>query len=210
MIPRFIIALTLVLISAPLTRAQLPPLPGVDDGWTVEKSIIDVKISDSAVAYLGFELTYQNPNDPYEFIMVVMRSIPSVIVKSNTTDSRSLRQASIANYTKKDEQDTLRVMFQERSDPIIYIKWRVKNDANHEGIMVQDGEAMVWFQNYTGEWIVDDTGKKISVEFITELITNGKDKNISVGRKYSLDDVFQMMKVDRSYLEAILGKGEKK
>lgn len=203
-----ILVLLFVLFFSSFTRAQdLPPPPDVD-GWIMEKNAIDVKISDEVGVYIGFELKYQNPSDPQEFVMVIMRSIPAIVIRGRVTDTRSFMQTFVENYANKDETDLLKVLYEERSDPIIYIKWRVKEDPR-TGNMVQDGDATVWLETNAGERLTS-AGEKVSVEFVTELIINGEEKNISVGRKYSLKNGSHILKIDRSDLEAVFGKGDKK
>ena len=203
---RLMLVVLLILFFPSFARTQSVPLPNID-GWNMEKLPIDIKVSDSVVAYIGFELKYQNPTDPNEFVMVIMRSIPAVVARNESEDIRSFKQTLVESYTQKDEQDIIRVIFDERSDAIIYIKWRTKKDPRAE--KVQDGDATVWFQDYTGEWLVS-VGEKIAIEFMTELIINGKEENISVGRKYFIENGFHMWKIDRSDLETVFKEGEKK
>lgn len=203
-----ILVLLFVLLFSSFARAQdLPPPPDVA-GWIMEKNAIDVKISDEITVYIGFELKYQNPTDPQEFVMVIMRSIPAIVVRSQVTNDRSFIQTFVENYANKDEKDLLKILYEERSDPVIYIKWRVKDDPR-TGKVVQDGDATVWLETNAGERLTS-TGEKVSVEFMTELIVNGEEKNISVGRKYSLKNGSQILKIDRGDLEAIFVKGDKK
>ena len=103
---RLMLVVLLILFFPSFARTQSVPLPNID-GWNMEKLPIDIKVSDSVVAYIGFELKYQNPTDPNEFVMVIMRSIPAVVARNESEDIRSFKQTLVESYTQKDEQDII-------------------------------------------------------------------------------------------------------
>ena len=74
--------------------------------------------------------------------------------------------------------------------------------------MVQDGEAVVWFQNYTGEWSVYP-GRKIKIELMTGFADFTDDNVYSVGRRYSIDDKVQVLKADSTDLTLVMKKDKK-
>lgn len=190
-----------------LSGAQSVPLPVVD-GWHVTKYPISITINDLTKAYVGFELKYQNPDDMNEFVMVIMRSTPVIVKRLSANDRTNITSVFVNFFGDKEEEELLEYLYNEKSDPIINIRWKVAKDPVNN-LMVQDGDAMIWFQDYSGEWSVH-SGGKIKIELMTGIADFTGDDNYSVGRKYSIDGKVHILKVDSTDLIAIVDKKKNK
>lgn len=190
-----------------LARADThPPVPDIS-GWTViNVSRIELRISDSSVAYIGLEVEYSNPANPREFIRVIRRHIPLILSKSKNQDGRLLSEATIMLHNQKEEQDRLNEVTN-NSDPIVYVQWRTKSNS-HTGTDMQDGDINVWFLRPNESWLLA-TNKQVEVEFLTENISNGKPHNVFSGMKYQIGNVYHIIRIDRNDLVRLFQAEEK-
>lgn len=200
---KLIVALlfAMILDSNSVKASTIPPFPDIS-GWTVvQTSFIEMRISDLAVAYLGLDMEYQNPSNPTEYVRVVKRHVPLIFVKKEQQDKRLLRSVVTDFYTRKDEEDQL-AKLANKSDPIFYIQWRIKQDLQTRN-NIQDGDVNIWFLESSGNWFFYQN-KVLSVQFLSESIGNGKQRNVFVGRKYQVSGLHHTLKINRSDLTQFL------
>lgn len=194
-----LLALAILFLHYPVQASDEPP--NFRD-WTVKNiSRIELRISDRAVAYLGFETEYSNPNDPTEFAEVIDRHIPLIVAKKKY-NQRQFVAASISSYVDKEEQDRLREL-SKMSDTFIVMRWKVKKDPR-TGNDLLDGNMNIWFMPANGKWFFVENGQ-VSVEFLTENIGNGKSGNVFSGMRFKLFNNYHLLKVDRSDIMVLEG-----
>lgn len=206
------VALTVVIISlfCPyFARADTllnPPTPDIS-GWPIfNMSRTALNVSDVTVAYLGLEVTYSNPIDSREFVRVTRRHIPIIISKQSEPNARLLSEMVTVLYTQKEEQDRL-LEVSRKSDPIIYTRWRTKENP-HTGHDMLDGDFDVWFLSPKGDWMFVKN-QEIKIEFMTENVGNGKPHNVFSGMKYQIGNIYHIIRVDRNDLTRLFQEGEK-
>ena len=198
---------TALIQSAP--EISLPPNV---DGWNViNMSRIALIISDTAVAYIGFETEYNNPNDLSESVKVIRRHIPLIISKNKKVDSRVLSETIITLFIKGEEDQRLKKISSE-ADAILYIHWRTARNPLTGRQNKLDGDINIWFLPADGNWIFVKN-QSVKTEFMTENINSDKpDKkpyNIFSGMKYQVGDAYHIVRLDRSILVALADEGKR-
>ncbi|MDO8496225.1 MAG: hypothetical protein Q7S43_02110 [bacterium] len=191
--------------NPPVVSISNPPVPDITDWKVVNMSRTALNVSDVTVAYLGLEIEYSNPSNPREFVRIIKRHIPLIVSKQNKPDIRLLAEMASVFYTKKEEQDRL-LEISKKSDPIIYTRWRTKDNA-HTGHDTLDGDFDVWLLSSKGDWTFAKN-QEIKIEFMTENVGNGKPHNVFSGMKYQVGDVYHIIRIDRNDLLKLF-KGEK-
>lgn len=192
--------------TALVQSAPEVPLPPNVDGWNViNMSRIALIISDTAVAYLGFETEYNNPDDLSESVKVIRRHIPLIISKNKKVESRMLSETIITLFIKGEEDERLKKISAE-ADAILYIHWRTARNPLTGRQNKLDGDINIWFLPADGNWIFVKN-ESVKTEFMTENINSDKpDKkpyNIFSGMKYQVGDTYHIVRLDRSILVAL-------
>lgn len=199
-----LVAIAFVVISfcpylarANSTLQNLSPPPDITGWKVVNISRVILQISDTPIAYVGLEIEYSNPTNPKEFIRVIRRHIPLILSKSKNQNGRLLSEAAITLYNQKEEQDRLNEVTN-KSDPIVYVRWRTKNNPR-TGTDMQDGDFDVWFLSPKGDWTFIKN-QKVETEFMTENVGNGEPHNIFSLMKYQVGNIYHIIRVDRNDL----------
>lgn len=178
-------------------------------GWeTVRTSRIEFRLSDYAAAYLGLDIEYaeyRNPLNSREFIRVISRHTPLISVQ-NKLNERVILDAATTLYNQKEEQDRFNKLEKE-IDSILFMRWGTKENPR-TGKDMQDGDIDLWFLKSSGECLVAKN-KKLGEQFLTENVGDGKPKNVFVGVKYRIGDVYHILKVNRGDI-LLLTNGDKK
>lgn len=188
---KLIYSLLICILLSSFSRAEAqtttPDRPDVTS-WKVISSPnnISVRISDNVAFNVGLDITYQNPDNKNEFVRQIRFLIPFVTVKSRATMDKNYIDTMIAYTTDGAERDLLKT-YLTKSDPILYIRWSVKDDNDRETVKLdtQNGENEVWFWNSSGEWIYD-RNIKIKVAYPSETFEDLNNELMIVGVKYSL------------------------
>lgn len=183
------------------------PVPSVSGWEVVGKQRIEFRLSDETVAYLGLDIEYfvfRNP-DSGESMQVISRHRPRIFARPKLEDNRRFAQVAASLYADKDEQEMF-VELEKELDPILYIYWRTgKNQVT--GKNAKDGDANIWFMPSDGSCLFTQN-KKIGVQFLSENVGNGKLRNIFVGVKYQIGDVYHILKVNRRDVLTLMNRKE--
>jgi len=185
--------LLVIPLSETVKTAQ-NPAPDLT-GWIQEPvSRVEITVSDSIHVSLGIEVEYKNPANPNEFVRVIAKHVPLVVREQRMPNNRLISEVMLSMYAERDVNELLGKLSKE-SDPIIFMRWHVKKDPK-TGRDAQDGDTEVWFRKNEGDWIFDKN-REVLVEFISENVTNGHNRNVMVGRKYSMNGAYHIFKADR-------------
>src|SRR3989338_7947436 len=172
------------------------PVPDIT-GWEITRqSRIEFRLSDQTVAYLGLDIersTYRNP-DSGEFMQVIRRHTPATFAQPKQENDRLLGEMVEVFYAEKDMKDLLDAL-EKKTDSFLYVYWRIRTNPRN-GNDVLDGDVNIWFMPPGGECRFVQN-EPIGVQFMTEHIGNGKPRNVFVGVKYQVGDVYHILKVDR-------------
>src|SRR3989338_4872845 len=174
-------------LSPPLVaKAQVadPDRPDLTN-WDVY-SASKIKISDKVPYYLGFDMIYQNPNNKKEYVRQIRTFIPFILVKSRAIQDKNYIDTIISYTTDTAERDLLK-SYLVKSDPILYIRWKVQDDFERDTLKLdnRDGENEVWLWNAFGEWIYA-RNVKVKISYPSETFTDLNNELFIVGIKYSL------------------------
>lgn len=185
-----------------------PTAPDISGWEVVQPSRTEFRISDRAIAYLGLAVEYtdyKNPLNSGEFVRVISRHIP-LIPEQKEINERVILDVATTLYNQKEEQERLDKLEKE-SDSILFMRWRTQEDPLM-GRGQRDGDVDLWFLKSSGECLVAKN-EKVAIQFLTENVDNGKPRNIFVGVKYQIGDVYHILKVDRRDV-LLLMNGEKR
>lgn len=191
--------------SAKASSQDIIRPPNVDDWRVVNVSVLDVRLSDLTVVYLGFQVQFQNPVETDEFILVTNRFRPLIFAKSDPRDDRKFQKAIVNFYTQKERQDILEKRYQE-ADAIIYQRWRVTVDQSTNQL-VKNGDVDVWFLTSDGNWKLIKN-EKVDIEPVSILRSKDFKQGILAGIRYSVGDSFQIIRAEPVFLIAALKKGD--
>lgn len=180
----------LLLVSIPVIAQDAssvsvgPDKPDVT-GW---KLVVEYKISVNATDrvgyYLGYDLTFQNPQNPNEFVRQVRLLLPFITVKSNNVLDKNFTDMAMTYVTDGAERELIKG-YLEKSDPVLYVRWRVKDDIDRVSVK-KDGDHEVWLWNAQGNWVYQ-SGVTVKFEFLSETFKELNDELVVVGRKYSIN-----------------------
>ena len=182
---RLFVLLSLFLLLFSVSRAYAQDVVDPNDpsrpditGWTLMpgSSNISVNVSDNLMYYLGFDLTFQNPNDHSEHVRQVRVLTPFIVVKSNASLDKNYTDAAVAYATDGAEKALLKD-YATKSDVILYIRWRVESDIQRGGVDKLVGENEVWFWDATGKWTYGRNLKIDKLISINNLQTKNKIKS---------------------------------
>lgn len=166
-------------------QTSVPVVPDVS-GWTLlpSSSNISVNVSNSVNYYLGFDLKFQNPAKPTEFVRQIRIVTPFVVVKSKNTLDKNYADAAVAYVTDGTEKALLKD-YLTKSDVVLYIRWNIEPDVKL-GTKKLVGENEVWFWKNTGDWIY---GRNLTIGklMMSETFEGFGNYPIIVGAKYSLN-----------------------
>jgi hypothetical protein len=200
----FIIFSPLSARANPIQASSNIPIPDFDRWKIVNSSRIELTISDCASIYLGTEVEYVNPSDSDEFIRVVSRHIPLPVSKCRKYDQRSLSETATVLFNQRAEEEILEARSKE-SDPFLFIRWRTGRDL--DGRNKLSGDVDVWLLPaeglFSGSWLVF-RNIKVDVEFLTENVGDGNNRNIFSGKKYTVGNSYHMVKVSRDDILRLL------
>lgn len=193
------ISLLLVfLLNAPIAMAQQKcPSPPVISGWKqVSIAVIDKSHEDGAVAYLGYEVEYQNQSNTNEYVIVVARFVAIASLPPIFLDHMPYVEIA-SNYIEAEVNKELSGLVNKHSDIFLYIYRKVKIDEQN-GQVVLDGPARYWLLGSDGDCAYA-SGIKISIKDISEPNKNNQEQFIIVGKMYSLNGVRQVLRIDQDY-----------
>lgn len=180
-----------------LDISSIPDRPDVSKWNVFSSSKISVGISDGVMYYLGYDLIYQNPNDPKVYVRQIRVLVPFVVIKS-LGDLDKLADVAITYVTDGAEKELLKE-YLVNSDPILEIRWREKDDLERD-TSILDGENQVWFLDSFGTWVYG-RGLTIDTLWLSEVFKELDNELIIVGRKYSLGkDVYHAHEVPHAYI----------
>lgn len=193
-----------------IARADTCPIIDVDK-WTVnQKTRIEFRTSDEVVAYLGLDIEYvdySNPNNPAEFARVISRHVPLIFGKQKQANDRLFRDLVTSLYVQKEQEDRLGEL-DKKTDTIIYVHWKIKEDPVTKKDM-HDGNIDVCFLKSNGDWFFIQN-KPVSIQFLSERVSNDKSRNVLVGMKYQVDADYQILKINRDDFERLIEESKKK
>ncbi|MBI2065024.1 MAG: hypothetical protein HYT62_03175 [Candidatus Yanofskybacteria bacterium] len=181
-----------------VTGPDSPDRPDVSSWTLVSSSNISVNVSDSVMYYLGFDLEFQNPNNPNERVRQIRMLIPFVVVKSKGLLDKNYADAAVAYVTDGTERALLKD-YATKSDVILYIRWSIESDVSR-GTKKLIGENEVWFWNASGEWVY---GRNLRINKLmpSETFSGFGNYPIIVGVKYSLSrDIYNSTEVPYSFI----------
>ena len=154
-------------------------------GWKLmpESSNISVNVSDSVNYYLGFDLIFQNPKKPTEYVRQIRMLTPFVVIKSKSSLDKNFADVAVAYVTDGTEKSLLKD-YLTKSDVILYIRWNIEPDFKR-GTKKLVGENEVWFWNVTGEWVY---GRNLKINKLasSEIFSEFGKFPIVVGMRYSI------------------------
>lgn len=183
------------------------PIPDVSGWEVIGKSRIEFRLSDEALAYLGLDIEYtilRNPNSG-ESMQIISRHRSRMFARQKVEDNRKFAQVAASLYADRDEQEMFAELEKEL-DPILYIYWIVgKNPATEE--RTKDGDTNTWFMSSDGSCLFTQN-KKVGVQFLSENVGNGKPRNVFVGVKYQIGDVYHILKINRRDVLTIMNPEE--
>jgi len=206
--------------EAPVESTRVDAVQFVPDvsNWTViSVSQIEIRLSENAVAYFGFNIEYQNSTDQKEFVRVLRRHVPLIFFTNKQDDDRLTSEMVITQYVRKEEKEYLRQLF-DKSDPFIYFRWKTKEDSQTSRDIL-DSDIDVWFLRPNGKWLFSQN-KQVAAQLLSENLRNtysrsltpsgrvvldndrtalsgsSKPRNVFVGLKYQLGDIYHILKID--------------
>lgn len=183
-----------------------PSVPDVGGWEVVQKSRVEFRISDEAAAYLGLAIEYtdyRNPLNVNEVVKVISSHIPLISERPKQLNERSLFEITATSYIQKEEQDHLDKLEKE-TDPILYMRWKIKKDSS-TGRNMKDGAVDLWLMQPGGKCF-SAQNQKVAIQFLTESVGDGKPRNVFVGVKYRIGDIYYILKVDRRDLIKLVEK----
>lgn len=190
--------LAFVIVFSPyLARADTPPVPDISGWVNISTSRIEVRMSESKIAYLGLEAVYYNPSNHREFIKVISRHVPIVFVKPKVENNRLFNEVAMSLYANKEEKDRLEELAR-KTDHILYIHWRIRDDSL-DGRGMREGDVDIWLLGPDGVYRFFQN-ERVAIQFLTENVGNGAQRNVLAGRKYQVSDTYQLLKVARQDL----------
>lgn len=195
------ISLLLVfLFNVPIAMAQQKCFspPPVISGWK-QISIAVTHINyeeDGAVAYLGYEAEYQNPNNTKEYVIVVARFVAIASLPPIFIDHMPYVEVA-SNYIEAEVNKELSGLINKHSDIFLYIYRKIKIDEQN-GQVALDGPARYWLLGSDG-YCAYASGIKVSIKDISEPNKNNHEQFIIVGKIYSLNGVHQVLRIDQDY-----------
>lgn len=185
-------------------KAATPPPPDIT-GWKIEnRDIIHVQTFGDVTTYLGFRISYQNPENGNEHVRVYRQCLPKSIIRIKSRGSRDFKDAGSILFKKEEKKDFLTEMLV-KSDPFIYEKWQTAKDPR-TGQNMPAGAVEIWLLNQNGEWVFA-TEQKITCESAGESLENQK---AIVGQKYSLGGDYHILSISRNDLEQLIQARRKK
>jgi len=187
-------------------NCESPSVPDISNWEVVRQSRIEFRLSDETVAYLGLDIEheiYRNP-DSGEFMKVFSRHIPLILSRPKQTDERVIEDVATALYVQKDEEDRLAELGS-KMDPFLYVYWRVQKNSRNENDML-DGDVNIWFMPSDGSCRFFQN-EPVDIQFMTENVGNGKPRNVFVGVRYRIGDVYHILKVDRRDVANLMNGG---
>jgi hypothetical protein len=161
-----------------------PDRPDVSKWNLFSKSSISVIVSDKIKYYLGMDLIYQNPDNLNEFVRQIRVITPFVVVKSKKELDKNFIDM-MTTYVTDGTQRELMKSYEVKSDPILFIHWKVADDIER-GTKKLDGKDEVWFWNSFGEWVYAQDAK-IKFTSTSEIFKETGSEPVIVGIKYSLN-----------------------
>jgi len=187
-------------------QADTSDPPDVSD-WKVEATyLVDVRLSDLVVIYLGLETLYSNPDGSGEFALITKRHRPLIMAKFDPRDDRMFKSAIVNFYNRKELEDILQKRHEE-ADTIVSQKWREIRDVR-TGQPVRTGDIEVWFLDSAGNANVV-LNQKVSTGSVSELRSPDFKDGILAGVKYSIGDSYQIIRAEHTFLIMALKKEEK-
>jgi hypothetical protein len=185
----FFMVFLLLFLAIPIsgeTNSDSPGIPCLDDWTVINRTIINVEASSSVTVYLGFEIEYQNPNNPKEFVRVVRRIVPLVSVRYIKKTSDSQKDLDVSSFfVKKEEYDM------------------VEKDLR-TGTYIQLGNSEIWILNSDSDCWYFSRNEKVSVKFLSAYIPGVKRNAAIIGREYSVDkDHYQILSIGPNELKLV-------
>lgn len=181
-----------------VTAQQKCPNPPVISGWKqVSIAVIDKSHEDGAVAYLGYEAEYQNPNNTNEYVIVAARFVAIASLPPIFLDHMPYVEVA-NNYLEAEVNKELSGLVNKYSDIFLYIYRKIKIDEQN-GQVALDGPAQYWLLGSDGDCAYA-SGAKVSIKDISEPDKNNQEQFIIVGKMYSLNGVRQVLRIDQDYL----------
>ena len=206
MIRYILVIVVFILLSCPYSvLAQINPVPNVTNWKVVNVSRIELRISDCASVYIGLETEYNNPANLKSFVRIVSRYIPVPIYKCRKDNKKLLSETATTLYVQKEEQDLLSER-SKQSDPFLYIQWQTTEDSR-TGRDRLVGDVILGIMPADGSWVITKN-EKVTVEFMTENIGNGKPHNIFSGNESRIGNTYHIIRVDRNDIIQLLGGGQ--
>lgn len=160
--------------------------PDISDWEVVKTPRTEFRISDLTVAYLGLAIEYadyRNPLNGKEFVRVFSRHIP-LIPEQKDPNERVILDVVIMLYNQKEERERL-AQLEKESDVFLFMRWRTGDNIRTGGDML-DGDVDLWFLKSDGGCLVAKN-EKVTIQFSSENVGNGKPRNVFVGVQYSIE-----------------------
>lgn len=206
MFNKVIVSILLILsLNVPVALAQQKCLnPPVISSWQqISTAIIHINYTNEAVAYLGYEAEYQNPNNKNEYVIVVARFVAIASLPPISLNYMPYIEMA-SNYIEAEVNKELSRLINKHSDIFLYVYRQVKIDKQN-GQVALDGPAQYWLLGSDGNCAYA-SGTKVSIKDISEPTKNNHEQFIIVGKMYSLNGVRQVLRIDQDYFVSEKGK----
>ncbi len=171
------------------------PLPHIENWREIQRTNYEFKIEGEKIiytAYVGFEIRYQNPENPKEFVQVIKKFTPIISTQKIYIEGGESPNKIVSSYNKKEEQEKLQKRYTE-SDPIVYIKYHLAKDA-HTQENILSGEVENWILNQEGIWVYEK-GELLHKILLSESADFAVKKNVVTGIKFSIGNNYHILKI---------------
>ncbi len=195
--------ISVFVLCTSLAGTQSSNSPPNLEGWKLVESHetnLEAKVQAGGLvytAYFGYVEDYQGPGTPGEFVRVIKRYVPVILVVEDDQQKQTLQTEVVSNYSRKASQDVLSKVHT-KADAVGYTRWHVTKDSR-TGEDIRTGAVESWLRIQNGDWVYAEG--IIEKELYSEIASDSK-KAILVGVKFSLGNKYHIMRVDRADMVA--------
>lgn len=186
-------------------------LPDSDKFKPVLFQELEFRINDYQTAFVGKVVTYQNLDDPNEFVKVYYRQVPLISERAkergNSENSRDIDMSNMKYHDKQESEALLRT--QKAVDGFAYVHWRVTKDAR-SGEDIRVGPIQTGLLSSEGEWThyIQNGYSAESALMVSPLSNLSESGVLIIGLKFSLEETEHILLIDEDDIAVLPKKGE--